>query len=69
MTFLGYPPKTHIRTHEDNVACRLMTDSPQVSVGNKRFELLHHYVRELVTTGLLKLLPVATNRPNRGSSY
>ena len=61
MSFLlGAKPQTPVAVYEDNAACRIMTESSQVSGRNKHFELRQHFVRGLVTRGLVKLLPVNT---------
>ena len=60
ITFLGVKPETPVAVYEDNDACRLMSTSTQVSGRNKHFELRQHFIRNQVTAGLVKLLPVST---------
>ena len=60
ITFLGITPHTPIPVYEDNDACRVMSTSSQVSGRNKHFELRQHFIRNQVSVGLLKLLPIST---------
>ena len=48
--------------YEDNVVCRVMVTSTQISGRNKYFELKQHFIRELYNDKVFKLMAVSTQK-------
>ena len=48
--------------YEDNQACIAMTQNPQFHQRTKHIDIRHHYIRDLVRTGLIELVYCPTDK-------
>ena len=60
-TDLGNPPKESTTIHEDNQSAIAMSKNPQFHGRAKHIDIKHHYVREQVNSGSVKLVYCPTN--------
>ena len=60
-TDLGNPPKESTTIHEDKQSAIAMSKNPQFHGRAKHIDIKHHYVREQVNSGSVKLVYCPTN--------
>jgi transposase InsO family protein len=58
---IGFPQSEPTVVFEDNAACIKMATNHGVSARNKHLEVKMHFVRELVSDGVIKLVKIGTN--------